>query len=102
MRTRSDVLQRRGNIQIDWELHDIAAGGLACGARGTPHAFANRGPEPARFVILWIPGGAEGVFAEMEAYRQSAGGSPDPQAMAAIMASYGATTVGPAIPIPEH
>ena len=95
------VLEGVLTVQIGEELHDIAAGGLAWGARGTPHAFANRGPEPARFVILWIPGGAEGVFAEMEAYRQSAGGSPDPQAMAAIMASYGATTVGPAIPIPE-
>ena len=71
------------------------------GARGTPHAFANRNQEPARFVIMWIPGGAEGVFAEMEVYRQSAKGAPDAQALAAIMASYGATTVGPAIPIPE-
>jgi hypothetical protein len=49
---------------------------------------------------MWIPGGAEGVFAEMEAYHQSAEGTPDAQALAAIMASYDATTVGPAIPIP--
>lgn len=88
-------------VQIGAELHDLAPGALAWGARGTPHAFANRSPEPARFVITWIPGGAEGLFAEMEAYRQSAEGTPDPHAVAAIMASYGATTVGAAIPIPE-
>jgi len=95
------VLEGVLTVQIGEELHDIVAGGLAWGARGTPHAFANRSPEPARFVIMWTPGGAEGVFAEMEAYRQSAEGTPDAQALAAIMASYGATTVGPTIPIPE-
>jgi quercetin dioxygenase-like cupin family protein len=95
------VLEGVLTVQIGAELHDLAAGGLAWGAQGTPHAFANRSPEPARFVITWIPGGAEGVFAQMEAYRQSAEGTPDPQALAAIMASYGATTVGPAIPVPE-
>jgi mannose-6-phosphate isomerase-like protein (cupin superfamily) len=95
------VLEGVLTVQIGEELHDIAAGGLAWGARGTPHAFANRSPEPARIVIMWTPGGAEGVFAEMEAYRQSAEGTADAQAFAAIMASYGATTVGPAIRIPE-
>jgi hypothetical protein len=36
-----------------------------------------------------------------EAYRQTVTGAPDEQALAAIMARYGATRVGPAIPIPE-
>jgi len=52
------VLEGVLTVQIGEELHDIAAGGLAWGARGTPHAFANRSPEPARFVIIWIPGGS--------------------------------------------
>ena len=88
-------------VQIGDELHDLAAGGLAWGARGTPHAFANRMKGPARVMIMSIPGGAEGVFAEMEAYRQTATGAPDEQALAAIMARFGATRVGPAIRIPK-
>jgi hypothetical protein len=48
-----------------------------------------------------IPGGAEGVFAELDAYRQTVTGVPDEQALAAIMARYGATRIGPAIPILE-
>jgi mannose-6-phosphate isomerase-like protein (cupin superfamily) len=67
------VLEGVLTVQIGEDLHDIAAGGLAWGARGTPHGFANRGPDQARIMIMWIPGGAEGVFAEMEAYRRSAG-----------------------------
>jgi mannose-6-phosphate isomerase-like protein (cupin superfamily) len=88
-------------VQIGDELHDLAAGGIAWGARGIPHAFANRTKDPARVMIMSIPGGAEGVFADMEAYRQTVTGAPDEQALAAIMARYGATRVGPAIPIPE-
>lgn len=88
-------------VQIGDELHDLAAGGLAWGARGIPHAFANRTKDPARVMIMSIPGGAEGVFAELEAYRRTVTGAPDEQALAAIMARYGATRVGSAIPIPE-
>jgi mannose-6-phosphate isomerase-like protein (cupin superfamily) len=41
------VLEGVLTVQIGEELHDIAAGGLAWGARGTPHAFANCTVGPA-------------------------------------------------------
>jgi hypothetical protein len=78
-----------------------AAGGLAWGARGTPHAFANRAKDPLRIMITWIPGGAEGLFQEMRAYLQTVDGAPDQQVVAEIQARCGCTHVGPQIPIPE-
>ncbi len=95
------VLEGVLTVQIGEQLHEVAAGGLAWGARGTPHAFANRAKDPLRAMILWIPGGAEGLFDEMEAYRQTVTGAPDPQVLAAINARYGCTRAGPQIPIPE-
>jgi hypothetical protein len=89
-------------VQIGQELHGIAAGGLAWGARGTPHAFANRAQEPLRIMILWIPDGAERVFEEMEEYVRTAAGSPEQEVTAAILARYGATRVGPPIAIPNR
>ncbi len=88
-------------VQLGDQLHEIAAGGLAWGARGTPHAFANLAAEPVRVVIAWIPGGAERLFGEMEAYLRAVAGTPDPEVVAAINARYGARRVGPQIPIPE-
>jgi quercetin dioxygenase-like cupin family protein len=86
-------------VQIGEELHDIAAGGLAWGARGTAHAYANRANEPLRLLIQLIPAGTEELFAEMGAYLQNIVGAPDEEVTAAIMARYGGTRVGPRIPI---
>jgi mannose-6-phosphate isomerase-like protein (cupin superfamily) len=95
------VLEGMLTVQIGQELHDIAAGGLAWGARGIPHAFANRAQEPLRIMILWNPGGAERVFEEMEEYARTAAGSPEQEVTAAILARYGATRVGPPIAMPQ-
>jgi mannose-6-phosphate isomerase-like protein (cupin superfamily) len=93
------VLDGVMTVQIGKELHDLGPGGIAWGARGTPHAYANRGNEPLRVMILWIPGGVEALFKDMTEYLQTAGGSPDEQVTAGIMARYGGTRVGPSIPI---
>jgi mannose-6-phosphate isomerase-like protein (cupin superfamily) len=102
--TREDemffVLDGVMTVQVGDQLHEIAAGGLAWGARGTPHAFANRAKDPLRLMIMWIPGGAEGLFLDMREHLQTAGGVPDPQVVADLQARYGATHVGPPIPIP--
>lgn len=95
------VLDGVMTVQIDEQLHEIAAGGLAWGSRGIPHAFANRAKDPLRIMIMWIPGGAEGLFQEMRSYLQVADGAPDQQVVAEIQARYGCTHVGPQIPIPE-
>jgi mannose-6-phosphate isomerase-like protein (cupin superfamily) len=87
-------------VQIGEELDEIATGGLAWGARGTAHAYANRGKEPLHLLIQLIPGGTEELFAEMGAYLQSVVGAPDENVTAAIMARYGGTRVGPPISVP--
>ena len=94
------VLDGMMTVQVGEHLHEIAAGGLAWGARGIPHAFANRAKDPLRIMIMWIPGGAEGLFQELAEYLQSVDGAPDQQVVAEIQARYGCTHVGPQIPIP--
>ncbi len=46
------VLDGVMTVQVGDQLHEIAAGGLAWGARGTPHAFANRAKDPLRLMII--------------------------------------------------
>ena len=87
-------------VQVGEELHDIAAGGLAWGARGTAHAYANRSHDPLHVLIQLIPGGTEGLFAEMFGYLETVVGAPDEAVTEAIMARYGGTRVGPSISIP--
>ena len=87
-------------MQVGDQLHEIAVGGLAWGARGIPHAFANRAKDPLRTMIMWIPGGAERPFQEMRDYLRTAGGAPDPQVVAELQARYGCTYAGSQIPIP--
>jgi hypothetical protein len=87
-------------VQVGEELSEIATGGLVWGARGTAHAYANRAEEPLHLLIQLIPGGAEGLFAEMGAYLQTVVGAPDGEVTAAIMARFGGTRVGPQICVP--
>jgi hypothetical protein len=51
-------------------------------------------------LIQLLPGGAEGLFAEMGAYLQRAAGAPDEEVTAAIMARFGGTRVGGQITVP--
>jgi quercetin dioxygenase-like cupin family protein len=92
------VLSGVMTVQVGEELHEVATGGLAWGARGTPHAYANRGIDPLRLLIQFTPGGTEELFAEMGAYLQNVV-APDEEVTAAIMARYGGTRVGPPIPV---
>jgi Cupin domain len=57
-------------------------------ARGTPHAFANRGPGPVRFLELVVPAGWEGYFAELPRLIAAHGYPPPPAVMAEVMARY--------------
>jgi quercetin dioxygenase-like cupin family protein len=102
--TREDelfyVLDGVLTVQIGDQLHDIESGGLAWGARGTPHAYANRGAEPLHIMIMWMPGGVEQLFLDMDAYLRSVSGTPDPEAIAALQARYGATGFAHKISIP--
>jgi len=95
------VLDGVMTVQVGGQLQELAAGGLAWGAWGIPHAFANHAKDPLRIMIMWVPGGAEGLFEEMREYLQTAGGAPDQQVVDDIQACYGCTHVGPQIPVPD-
>jgi mannose-6-phosphate isomerase-like protein (cupin superfamily) len=93
------VLNGVMTVQIGEQIHDLSPGGIAWGARRTPHAYANRATEPLRIMILWIPGGVERLFEEMAEYITTAGEHADEQITSAILSRYGATRVGPQIPV---
>ena len=86
-------------VQVGDQLREIPAGGLVWGARH-PARLRQPGKRPAahhdhvdsRRGRRALPG-HEGVSA-------TAGGTPDPRAVADLQARYGATHVGPPIPIP--
>jgi mannose-6-phosphate isomerase-like protein (cupin superfamily) len=94
------VLDGVMTVRVGDELHDVAKGGLAWGARGVPHTFANLTTEPLRLLLLWVPGGAEEVFVQMHEYHRTRTGDPDQALMDDIMARHGATRLGPGIAIP--
>jgi hypothetical protein len=52
-----------------------------------------------QIMIMWIPGGADGLFQEMREYLQTVDGAPDPEMVAEIQARYRCTQVGSKIPI---
>ena len=94
------VLDGVMTVQVADQLYEIAAGGPpgAHEASSTPY---NRATDPLHIMIMWIPGGAEGLFQEMREYLQTVDGAPDPQVVAEIQARYGCTQVGPQIPVPR-
>lgn len=51
---------------------------------GVPHAFANTSDTPARMLFQSAPEGHEEYFEELAALLRSAGGAPDPAAVAEI------------------
>ena len=55
------------------------------------------GTEPGRVLVIFAPGGAEGVFDELAALAAEIGGPPDPadERLLAIIARYDSTFVGP-------
>jgi uncharacterized cupin superfamily protein len=61
---------------------------------GTAHAFANRGTQPARMLLVVTPPGHERYFAEL-ADILSRAGAPDPDEIAALRARFDTTQVSP-------
>jgi quercetin dioxygenase-like cupin family protein len=62
--------------------------------RGVPHAFANRGEQPARLLLLATPPGHERYFAEL-AEILAREGAPDPAEIADLRARFDTTQVSP-------
>ncbi len=63
--------------------------------RGSVFAFSNPGPEPARFLALYSPGGFEKYFEEMTEVIERHGYPPPPDVMASVVGKYGVEVVGP-------
>jgi quercetin dioxygenase-like cupin family protein len=87
-------------VQLGDTLHEVEAGGLVWGARGTPHAFANRSTASTRLMSFIVPAGVESMFAEQDAYLDSLQGPPDWQRLAHISERFGVTQLGSQIEIP--
>jgi quercetin dioxygenase-like cupin family protein len=68
---------QRGEERIHAE-----AGAFVFLPRGVPHTFLGVGPEPARVLVLLVPGGLERAFAEPSRFQE-------------ILAESGVETVGP-------
>jgi mannose-6-phosphate isomerase-like protein (cupin superfamily) len=49
-------------FQCGTERFDAPAGSIIVAPAGTPHCWFNFGPEPARMVVTFAPGGQEEVF----------------------------------------
>jgi uncharacterized RmlC-like cupin family protein len=87
---------------VDGEMELRAGSDLIVGGPGTfvsvpagiPHAFANRGPTPARMLLVCTPPGHERYFGEL-ADILSREGAPDPAEIGALRARFDTTQVSP-------
>lgn len=84
-------------MQIGDERHQVPAGGFVWIPRGTPHTFANAGPDDVHALTLAIPGGIEDFFAENDAHLASVDGPPNPSELSEIAARHDVTILGPPI-----
>lgn len=94
------VLAGRMRFLVGEHEFEIEAGGVASVPGGVVHTFANAGPEPARFLGLFVPGGFEGYFEELGALMPDAWRDPaDMATIARIAARYGQQIVGPPLTV---
>ena len=63
--------------------------------RGTAHTFANFGAEPAKYLIVIIPGGFEGYFEDLPRVVEEHGYPPPPGVMEQLGLKYDFQNVGP-------
>jgi len=76
-------------LRIGEEAAVATGGSVVFIPRGTPHAFANPGSAPARFLALLTPGGFERYFDELAELLRSAGGVPEPGELVELGIAYG-------------
>jgi mannose-6-phosphate isomerase-like protein (cupin superfamily) len=91
------VLGGEFEILVGDERVRAVPGSFVMVPRGTVHAPRVVGTEPGRVLVIFVPGGAEGVFDELAALAAEIGGPPDPadERLLAIIARYDSTFVGP-------
>jgi quercetin dioxygenase-like cupin family protein len=76
---------------VGGEVHEIGPGAAVCIPRGVIHGFENRGGVDAKFLAVATPGVFGPDYFRDVAAVLSAGGPPDPAAVAAAMRRHGLT-----------
>src|SRR5215208_5787446 len=80
----SFVIEGRMGALLGDDVVEAGPGDLVYKPRGQWHTFWNPGDEPARILEIIAPAGFEQFFAELAPV--TAGGAPDPEAMAELCA----------------
>jgi quercetin dioxygenase-like cupin family protein len=86
------VLDGRFTFTVEQNDVEVAAGDFLNVPRGTPHVFSGLAGG-GRLLVLWVPGGLEGMFLELA--RLPPGSIRDPKVRAEISARYDSAPVEP-------
>lgn len=96
------VLEGTLTVRLGGEDRQVGAGGFVWMPREVPHAFANTGEEPARFLgLVTPPGGMEGFFAAVREELAGSEGPPDPERLMELNARHGIEVLGPPLLAPQ-
>jgi quercetin dioxygenase-like cupin family protein len=94
------VLEGEVGVQVGDEVRVARPGDLIFKPRHVPHAFWNAGDTPARALEIISPAGFERYFAEIATLLPPAQeGSPDEQALGAIIEKYGLEMYTSSVPL---
>ncbi|MEA2171942.1 MAG: hypothetical protein QOF76_5242 [Solirubrobacteraceae bacterium] len=81
------ILDGQLEFRLGEETFDASTGACVFVAPQVPHAFANRGQAPARFLLMTSPSTHDGYFIEL-AEILARSGPPDSDAIAALRTKY--------------
>jgi quercetin dioxygenase-like cupin family protein len=93
--------------ELDYQVGDqrgtLAAGGMLWFPRQVPHAVANLGERPCRFITVVTPAGIEDFFRAQRDYLAGlpAGAAPDPARLAELPGAKERPVVGPPLTRPR-
>lgn len=94
------LLEGRLRVRLGDEEQDVNAGGFMWMPRDVPHAFANAGDSPARFVgIISPPGRMEEFFAAVAEELAGTEGPPDRDRLMELNAKHGIEVLGPPLSV---
>jgi mannose-6-phosphate isomerase-like protein (cupin superfamily) len=86
------VLEGRFVFTVDGKDIEVSPGGFLNVPQRTPHVFSGQ-PGGGRLLVLWVPGGLEGMFLELG--RLPAGSIRDPKVRAEISSRYDSVPISP-------
>lgn len=86
------VIEGALRVKLGSDLLTAMAGSFFFVPRGIAHAFINMGAEPARLLVMIMPGGMQGYFEQLGPLLF---GPPNQPEIARILAQYSAEVIGP-------